>query len=43
MATKASETTETTENREESRDRPLIDANSAANKQGSRVGLMAAS
>ena len=33
MATKASETTETTENREESRDRPLMDANSAAIKK----------
>jgi RNA polymerase primary sigma factor len=33
MATKASSTTETTENRDESRDRPLMDANSAAIKK----------
>ena len=33
MATKASETTETTENREESRDPPLMHANSAAIKK----------
>ena len=33
MATKASETTETTENREETGDRPLMDANSAAIKK----------
>ncbi len=33
MATKPSETTETTENREESGDRPLMDANSAAIKK----------
>ena len=33
MATMASETTETTENREETGDRPLMDANSAAIKK----------
>ena len=33
MATMVNETTETTENREESGDRPLIDANSAAIKK----------
>ena len=33
MATKASETTETTENREETGERPLMDANSAAIKK----------
>ena len=33
MATKASETTESTENREETGDRPLMDANSAAIKK----------